>query len=460
MTGPTLWSGPDTTTGPTISGGFALSSQQRFLHLVDKSDGFGPFGPRYTIVGGWRLTGAVDDGRLRAALGDVIDRHEALRTTIVRDTAGAGQLTHDQVAPDLTVLSLAGGSPQGRDRRAEELLNETEAQELQPSRVPVLRAVLARFDGDDAVLVLAAHHTAVDGWSIQVVVRDLAACYAARAAGSTPQLPAVRQYRDYVRWQQQSADEPQVARARRFWRDNLAGAQVTPLRMDLPRSLQTPGTTAWHRYESGAGVQDSVRAYAAAQRSSPFMVMLAAYLLHLRENTGTDDVVVPTFGAGRRPAWTAEMVGSFFNMLPLRVHLGGCRDFAAVVARVRAQCLAAYTHELPFLDILHEAPELMRAAADEWHASCVFQLVQSPYIAVGERVGDIGYRAMRRRLLSQARGSQIPDGALWAIEFDAQGRTFGSIGYGRGQFRQQSIDDLVNGYNRTLARLLDNPGRL
>lgn len=460
MTGPTLWSGQDAATGQAAAGGFPLSSQQRFLHLVDKGDGFGPFGPRYTIVGGWRLTGAIDDGRLRAALGDVIGRHEALRTIIVRDSAGAGQLTQDVAAPDLTVLSLTGGSPLGRDRRAEELLNEIEAQELLPTRVPVLRAVLARFDGGDAVLVLAAHHTAVDGWSIQIVVRDLAACYAARGAGGAPPLPAVLQYRDYVRWQQESVDEPQAARARRFWRENLAGAQVTPLRMDLPRSLQTPGTTAWHRYEGGAGVQATVRAYAAAQRCSPFMVLLGAYLLHLRERTGSDDVVVPTFAPGRRPAWTAEMVGSFFNMLPLRVDLGGCRDFGAVVARVRAQCLAAYKHELPFLDILGEAPDLMRTAADEWHASCVFQLVQSPYIAGGDRVGDVGYRAMRRRLLSQARGSQIPDGALWAIEFDTEGRTFGSVAYGRGQFRQQSIEGLVTGYSRTLARLLDDPGRL
>lgn len=460
MTEPTLWSGRDAAAGPAAAGGFALSSQQRFLHLVDKGDGFGPFGPRYTIVGGWRLTGAVDDGLLRSALGDVIDRHEALRTTVVHDAAGAGQLTRDAVAPDLTVLSLAGGSPRGRDWRAEELLNEIEAQDLPLTGMPVLRAVLARFDGDDAVLVLAAHHTAVDGWSIQVVVRDLAACYAARSGGGGPGLPAVRQYRDYVRWQQESADGEPVSRARRFWRDKLAGAEVTPLPMDLPRSLQRPGSTAWYRYESGDGVQAAVRAYAAAQRSSPFMVLLAAYLQQLRESTGGDDLVVPTFAAGRRPAWTAEMVGSFFNMLPLRVDLKGCRDFGTVVARVREQCLAAYTHELPFLDILAEAPGLMRAAAGERHASCVFQLVQSPYIAVGERVGGIGYRAMRRRLLSQARGSQIPDGALWAIEFDARGRTFGSIGYGPGQFRQQSVDDLVTGYHRTLARLLGDPGRL
>ncbi|MBM2620127.1 condensation protein [Actinoplanes sp. LDG1-06] len=434
------------------AGHVALSSQQRFLHLVDSGADSGPFGPRYTIVGGWRLTGPVRDDALRAALGDVVNRHEALRSRIVRDSTGAHQQVVSGVEPDLTVRTLRAG-PAGRDQRAEELLNEVEADDLPLGRMPVLRAVLARFDAGDAVLVLAAHHTAVDGWSMQVIARDLAACYAGRLDGAPSGLPAVRQYREYVGWQQRTAGTTANDAARRYWRDALDGAEMTPLSLDVPRSAQGENVTSWHRYAFGPGVNDAVNHLARTHRCSPFMVMLAAYALLLRDRTGRDDLVVPTFTPGRRPGWTAGMAGVFFNMLPVRVRLDGRPDTAALMARVRAACLAAYRHELPFIDVVREAPGLMGAVSGEWHSSCTFQLVQFPMTATGERVGDVAWKAMRRRLLSAVRGSQIPDGALWTVELDPAGAV-GGIGYGAAQFSPRTVQDLAAGYGRTLARIL------
>ncbi|TDC40386.1 condensation protein [Micromonospora sp. 15K316] len=432
---------------------FALSRQQDFLRMVDGGNDTGPFGPHYTIVGAWRVTGPLDVEVLRAALADVVERHEALRTSIVPEPGNAHQRVRAPRPPCLDVEDLPL-APEERERHAEILLNEVESRPLPMDDNPTLRARLGRFDADDAVLVLAAHHTGVDGWSIQVVLRDLALCYAARRAGRPPLLPPVRQYREYVRWQRAMPETPAIAAAHAYWAERLRGASVTPIPLDWRRGAQQPDGTAWYRFRYNDDLRRRVQAYASSRRCTPFMVLAAAYVRQLADTTGLDEVVMPTFTPGRRPAWTLDMVGSFFNLLPLRVRAGGAGRFADLVDQVRTACLEAYRHEIPFLDLLGVAPELMAAAAGEEHASCVFQLVQSPYMAVGERVGDLTYRVMRRRLRSQERGSQIPDGALWAVEFDSAGGIVGSVGYCRNQFRADTVAALVAGYRDTLDRAL------
>lgn len=432
---------------------FPLSRQQEFLRMVDRGDDAGPFGPRYTIVGGWRLTGAVDVPVLRAALADVVARHESLRTSIVTDAGTARQWVWPAEPAQLTVEDLPA-EPGERDRWAEIFLNEVEAQPVPMGAIPTLRARLGRFDGEDAVLVLAAHHTGVDGWSIQVVLRDLAHCYAARRAGRSPRLPEVRQYREFVRWQRREAQGPAVAAAAAYWAQRLRDAQVTPVPMDRPRSGQRADATSWHRFRYSTLLRRRVQAYAVQRRCTPFMVLAAAYARYLADVSGRTDVVVPTFTPGRRPAWTTQMVGSFFNLLPLRVRLPASGRFDDLVDRMRTACVEAYRHEIPFVDLLGVAPGLMAAAAGEEHAACVFQLVQSPFMAVGERIGDVTYRAMRRRLRPQQVGSQIPDGALWAVEFDAAGDIVGSIGYCRAQFGSDTVAAMVAAYRDTLIRAL------
>ncbi|MFV2104029.1 condensation domain-containing protein [Micromonospora sp. LOL_024] len=442
---------PEPLSGPARR--FALSRQQEFLRMVDSGDESGPFGPCYTIVGGWRITGPLEVAVLRTALADVVARHESLRTSIVRDPGDPHQLVRPPREPNLDVEALPDTGTD-RERGAEFLLNEVESRPVPMEQCPSLRAYLGRFDRDDAVLVLAAHHTGVDGWSIHVVLRDLALCYRARRVGRSPELPEVRQYQDYVRWQRQAADAPAVIATRRYWRDHLAGAVVTPIPLDWPRGRNQADGSAWHRFRYDDNLRRRVQAYAADRRCTPFMVLAAAYVRQLADATGLDEVVMPTFTPGRRPAWTLDMVGSFFNLLPLRVATPPGDRFVDLVDRVRATCVAAYRHEIPFVDLLTVAPALMGAAAGEQHASCVFQLVQSPFMTIDERIGDLTYRAMRRRLRSQEFGSQIPDGALWAVEFDAAGGIVGSIGYRRSQFRAATAAGLIDDYRDTLDRAL------
>jgi len=346
-------------------------------------------------------------------------------------------------------VDLSGTEPGDRDRRAEEFLNDIEAGTFGLCEMPLVRAVLGRFDRRDAVLVLAAHHTAVDGWSIHLVLRDLARFYAARRLHRPVDLPPVRQYREYVAWQRANATGPEVTAARAYWREVLRDARVVPTATDKPRA-DGEFVTAWHRFLLPEKYRTATLELAGETRSSPFMVLLAAYLTYLRELSGETDLVVPTFTPGRHPAWVLDTVGSFYNFLPLRVDIAGCAGFRDVIARARATCLAAYAHEVPFTHIDAEAPELMSVAIGEHTAASLFQVTQSPHMMGGEQIGDLRVTAMRRRAVSASVGSQIPDGVLWGLEPHPAGGIIGSLGYTTNLFGEATIAGMVSDFRRVL----------
>ncbi|MCN0176875.1 condensation domain-containing protein [Salinispora arenicola] len=435
-----------------------LSLQQDFLRRVDHGDDAGPFGSRYTIVGGWRIRGPIDVDTLRDALADVVARHEALRTLLMVDGDEACQQIQPPSSPDLMLRDLPDRGPADRERIAEDFLNDVESGRFGMDETPLLRAVLGRFDNDDAVLALVAHHTAADGWSMQVIMRDLASYYAARRQGRPADLPPARQYREYVAWQQANADSETAVAARRYWQERLRDAQVWPVRTDLTRA-DGPFVTSWYRFLLEDELRAATVALAAETRSTPFMVLMAAYLTHLRERTGETDLVVPTFMPGRNPSWTLQIVGSFYNFIPLRTDTSNCTDFRDLIGRVRTTCLDAYRHELPFADIIAQAPDVMNAAIGPDAAACVLQVTQSPYVLREEQVGDLRYTALRRRLVSAPVGSQIPDGALLGLELDPDGGIVGSIGFTTNLFVESTIVGMAADFQQTLRDVLHPSSR-
>jgi condensation enzyme len=432
---------------------FALSKQQDFLRMVDHGDESGPFGPRYTIVGGWRVRGELDLGTLQTALDDVVVRHEALRTSLVIQGEDSFQQMHPPAQVRVTVRELAAG-PGDRDAVAEDFLNDVEAGVFGMHEMPLVEAWVGRFDRSDAVLVLMAHHTAVDGWSVHRVVYDLAICYAARRAGRQADLAPARQYREYVAWQQATASGPAVRGARTYWRENLRGARMWANRTDLPRR-EGDFVTGWYRFVLPDRYRTAVLERASRTHSSPFMVLMAAYLTYLRQLGGENELVVPTFTPGRNPSWVEDTVGSFYNFLPLRTDLTGCDRFEDVVARLRATCFDAYRHEMPFAYLIEEAPDLMDDAIADRGAAGVFQVTQSPrMMMLGERYGDLHYTAMRRRWRSAQVGSQLPDGLLWGLELHPGGGINGSVGYTRNLFGERSVAAMVSDYLTVVDALI------
>lgn len=428
----------------------ALSLQQQFLRMFAQGFEAGPFGPHYTEVFAWRVRGRVDVRSMRLALTDVVERHEALRTVVHLEDEG-GQSVLPAVQPELELVDLDASPGADRDRRAEQLMIEAETRPFPADQVPLLRAVLGRFDEEDSVLVLCAHHSAADVWSIQVVLRDLAECYTARAAGTKPQLPAVAQYRDYVTAQQEEAAGPTVAASRAYWRETLRGARI--LVAPVHRTGQAPGTS-YHRFTTDAQLTAEVSRLAKATRSSPFMVLLAAFTVFVNRRTQQTDIVVPTFTPGRERRFQST-VGSFFNFSPLRVDLEGCRTFRDVVTRTRTACVGAFAHELPLMHLLAEAPELMSSAGPD-AVPILFQAVQPPYLMQGNRIGDLEYTAIWRRVIPQPLGSETPDGMIWSMHL-SNTEVVGGISFSRHLFELAEVDEQAAAFLDLIGDLVVDP---
>ncbi|GAA2225046.1 hypothetical protein GCM10010232_07650 [Streptomyces amakusaensis] len=432
-----------------------LSFNQDFLCLYDQGDDAGPFGPRYHIVHGWRVRGAVDHAALRGALDDVVERHEALRTAVIRNGDERYQRIHPPASPELTVRDLPATDPALRDELVENLLIEAERGTFDSLRIPHLRAVLARFTDTDAVLVLTAHHTATDGWSMRLIMRDLAHRYAVRRGHELPELPEALPYREFAQWEREQSQTPAADAARAYWRDRLRGARIVTIGTDHPRSAGLEQTTGMHRFLIERETMTAALELARKNRSSPFMVLMAAFQVLICRTTDVTEVTVPTFSPGRGPDRFQQTVGSFFNFMPVRTDLEGCATFREALARVRKSCISAYAHDMP--QIPAEAPEMMAPAMADDRATCVFQVFPFPFVLDGDAIGDLTYTEVRRRLVSQPLASDIPDGSLWTLNLDPDGDVVASVAYKRSLYDPATVAALATGYRETLRELVAEP---
>ncbi|HEX8273556.1 MAG TPA: condensation domain-containing protein, partial [Longimicrobiaceae bacterium] len=367
---------------PRDGGGPAPLSfgQQRFWFL----DRLQPGTPLYTIPAAFRLRGRLDVRALRAALADVVARHEALRT-VFREVEGTPlQVVLPAVPAPLDVADLRALPEAARAAEAERRVREFLRLPFDLSRGPLLRAFAVRTDADGWTLALGVHHVASDGWSQGIVLRELAAAYAARSGAGAPPLPApALQYPDYAVWQRGWLRGRVLEEQLAWWRERLAGGPaVLELPADRPRPAAMSQRGAKHYGRLPAEVAEAAEALARAEGGTPFMVLLAAFQLLLGRLAGEEEVRVATPVANRGRPETEGTVGFFVNTLVLRGDLSGDPTFRELLARVREETLGAFAHpDLPFERLVEElAPE--RSLGHAPLAQVSFALQNAPEAAL------------------------------------------------------------------------------
>ena len=364
----------------------------------------------------------MDDAALQLALDDVVERHEILRTSIQHEHEPRYQVVHPPSPASLDIRTLAPSAVLSRDFQCEQLLTEIEALAFDVNDLPLVRAVLARFDDQDAVLVISLHHIAVDAWSLQVVARDLALCYARRRGFDLP-LPELHQYREFCVQQRRAAESPSTQPARDYWRTALDGARIFELPTQPPAEVAPEASNyAMQSFVISGELSRSIVGYAQQTRTSPYMVMLSAFYLLARELTGSSDLVVPTLTTGRHNVTFHHTVGPFLNFLPIRTDITGCQTFAEVVARTRTNCVQAYSNEIPFECVEPEAPLLFEGVGLSGGTQMSFEMLQAPPAASDELIGDLRYAEVHRRLLFEGDCADLPAGMLWALSRGLAGR--------------------------------------
>ncbi|MCC7258912.1 MAG: amino acid adenylation domain-containing protein, partial [Gammaproteobacteria bacterium] len=321
-----------------------LTDGQRRLWFLEQ---LAPGTAAYHLHLAFALQGPLDATALARALQELVARHESLRTTFV---AGDGE-PRQVIAPrsDVTLAVLDRAGVDDAPLRTE--LTALVEQPFDLERGPLLRATLLRRAPDRHVLLLVVHHLVVDGWSLAVLLGELAAAYDACRQGGPPALPALTlQYADHAAWQQRPAGREAIARQLAWWQAQLGDA---PRRMRLPHD-RPRAPVQRHR---GARLACAVPADVAAGLhrlarecdATLYMVLLAGFVALLARYGGDEDLVIGTPVAGRGRTELEGLVGFFVNTLALRVEAGGDPPFRELVARVRRAALDAFAHaEVPF----------------------------------------------------------------------------------------------------------------
>ncbi|MBC9730858.1 non-ribosomal peptide synthetase, partial [Streptomyces sp. TRM68367] len=325
-----------------------LSFGQQRLWFLNRFEGQGA---TYNIPVVLRLDGHVDPATLRAAVDDLVARHEPLRTVFGEDDEG----------PCQTVLDAADALPEFRHTEAPEeesaaLVAGWTARGFDVSSDLPLRVALFSHAPEHHTLVLVVHHIAADGWSLPVLVHDLATAYAARRAGRAPGRPPLPvQYADFALWQRRELgeqDDPHSLLGRQldYWRTALAELpEELALPFDRPRASGTAHRGERTEFDVPAELHQRVADTARSHNASVFMVVQAALAVLLSRLGAGQDIPIGTPIAGRTDEAVEELVGFFVNNLVLRTDLSGNPTFAELLAQVRETDLAAYAHQdVPF----------------------------------------------------------------------------------------------------------------
>ncbi|WP_369638434.1 amino acid adenylation domain-containing protein [Nocardia sp. JMUB6875] len=331
-----------------------LSLPQQRLWFLNR---FSPESSAYNIAFVLRIDGEPDIDALRAALADVVERHEVLRTVFPEDDRGAYQVVLD-TARCLPVLEAVETDELG----ARKALRSLARRGFDLAREIPLRMTLLRTGTRRHLLGIALHHIAADGWSLGPLTRDLALAYTARHGGAAPTwTPLPVQYADFSLWQREilgaDSDADSAAAAQlAYWRTALADLpEELPLPYDRPRPAEPTQRAGAVRFEVPEALQRKLAEVARAHGVSLFMVLRSTLAVLLRTVTGGRDIVIGTPVAGRTDTRLDDLVGMFVNTLILRSDVDPDRSFAELLQADRDTELAAMAHaEVPYERVVEE----------------------------------------------------------------------------------------------------------
>ncbi|MGW2658695.1 amino acid adenylation domain-containing protein, partial [Streptomyces sp. NPDC001478] len=411
----------------------------------------------YTMPLAWRLSGPLDHAALTEALGDLVDRHETLRTVFPASDGTPYQWVLDAgaVRPGLPVTPadedalpalLAGAAARGFDLATE----------------PPLRAELFALAPDEHVLLLVLHHIAGDGWSLAPLAADLATAYEARRRGAEPdRAPLPVQYADYTLWHDRilgDRDDPDSESRRQtaYWTRKLTGL---PEQIPLPADRARPAVPT-HRggqlpVELDAELHAALVRLGRAHGSSVYMVLQAALAALLSKLGAGSDIPVGSLIAGRTDEALDDLVGFFVNTLVLRTDTSGDPTFADLLVRVREDALGAYAHQdLPFEHVV-EALNPSRSLARQPLFQVLLALQNVPRTA-------FALPGLRSEVLLVRTPTAMFDLGFHLLERSGGGTAEGITGrveFSTDLFDPATVETLVARWLRLLAEVAADPDR-
>ena len=320
-------------------------------------DQFEPGSAAYNVPTAMRLSGPLDVAALEKAIGEILRRHEVLRTsfTVVNDEPA--QVISPAAPARVPVTDLSALAPEEREA---EVKRRTDAEAKRPfnlGEVPLLRVEVLRLGADEHIVLLTMHHIASDGWSMNILLKEMTALYDSFLHGRPSPLAELPiQYADYAMWQREHLSGERLESELEFWREHLDGAPaVIELPTDRPRPPVQSFSGSWLPLIVEPEMTRQVKKLCQQEKVTAFMALLSLFGVLLHRYTGQQDIVVGTPIAGRQREETEPLIGFFLNNLALRLRLDPRQSFRRLLAQVREVCLGAYAHQdLPFEKLVEE----------------------------------------------------------------------------------------------------------
>ncbi|WP_394841998.1 amino acid adenylation domain-containing protein [Pendulispora brunnea] len=405
-------------------------AQQRlwFLHSLN------PGRAEYNIPAAIALRGALDVERLRAALGHLVERHEALRTRVAnvdgvpQAVLGTPRLECALLEDDMEAAALREA------QRPFDLAND----------LPI-RATLLRKDPARHVLLLTIHHIAADDRSLRILLEDLHALYSGQGLAELPV-----QYKDFAAWQRASLAGDVHARQLAYWRRQLANAPP-PLNLPTegPRPTERTGAGDSASYLLPATLVEALQRLARRENATLFMTLLAAFNAVLHRYTGETDLLVGTPVANRGQREIEHVVGYFGNTLVLRTDASGKPSFRELLARVRTMALDAYEHaDIPFEHVVDK----LGLARDRGHAPLLqIMFALQDTAPMPSRIGDLEAH------VSETDNKTAKFDLVLLLRLQKEGGLVVRVQYGTDAFGAGIIQRMLAHYHALLAGIVANP---
>ncbi len=331
--------------GPKVA---PLSFPQQGFWLFDQIE---PNSCVYNVPLAARLLGPLKPKLLEESLARVIGRHEILRTACTMRDGQPAQIIMSEAEVPLPVIDLGQLDETVRESAALERARQMALEAFDLCRAPLLRGALFRLKAQDHLFVLVTHHFVTDGWSVELLLQELASCYRSLARGDEPSLPVLGlQYADYAVWQQNQRGSAQWESEVAYWMKELDGApEILALPTDRPR----PRTQSYHggtiSFTIPVPLSQALRALSRREGVTLFMTLVASFHALLHRHTGQDDIIVSTAVSNRNRVETEGLIGSFANSVLLRSDTSDNPTFRMLLNRVREAAVRAYAHQdLPF----------------------------------------------------------------------------------------------------------------
>ncbi|AFY44045.1 non-ribosomal peptide synthetase [Nostoc sp. PCC 7107] len=331
-----------------------LSFAQQGLWFIHQLN---PNSPTYNIPIVIHFQGCVNLTVLQDSLNEIIQRHEVLRTSFTEVDGQPCQVINQTVFATLPFEDLRSLPESQRHSAAESLATEFAQQPFDLSAPSLLRVKLVQLDDTNHQLLVTLHHIIADGWSIGILIQELAALYEAFSTNKLLPLAELPiQYQDFVYWQQQCLNCDRIQSLLAYWQQKLQGElPIINLPTDRPRPPVQTFKGAQAKLVLSPTLTEALKHLSRQQGVTLFMTLLTAFKILLYRYTGQTDILVGSPIANRHKAEVNSLIGLFINILVLRTDLSGDLSFQELLTRVKTTALEAYVHQdLPFEKLVEE----------------------------------------------------------------------------------------------------------